>query len=94
MLIEAQDLESVAIGEVDVAADDQIVLVVSSARLAAEVVAAAKDRRVVGSEVCDDRLGMDQKIAALSAQAFFDPAFEALIQQQRSLLLLTIIRMP
>ncbi len=63
MFIETQQLQPVAVGQVGVALDDQVILVVAAARRGAQVMAAAEDGRGVAGEVGDDGFGVHQQVA-------------------------------
>jgi len=81
MFIEPQNLKAIAVCQIRVAANDEIVFIIAVAGGHAEIVAAAEHHGVVGGEIHDDSLGMHQQIAALPAQTFFHPAFQPAFQQ-------------
>jgi hypothetical protein len=65
VVIETHQFAAIAIGDVGVATEDQVVLVVAGGGRAREVVGAADDGGVVGGKVDDDEFGVDQDVAAL-----------------------------
>ena len=81
MLVEAQYLQAIAVSQIGVAPDDQVVFIVAVARSCAEVVAAADNDGCVSREVGDDGFEVHQQVAFLALQSFLHPAFQPFREQ-------------
>ena len=70
MIIDAHNLQAIAVGQIGIAAHDEIILVIFVTGGHTQVVAAADDDGIIGGEVGNDDFGMYQQIAPLSPEPF------------------------
>ncbi len=82
MLVETENLDPISIGQVGIAAHDQVVLVVATARRVTEVMTPTDDRWAIRGEVGDHHLGVHQQPASLTFQSLLHPPFEPLAEQR------------